>query len=82
MSFKRKIKIEPNDYIELNLIISVNEDKLMAINKLNKYRNFENVEKAFEISKIRTEEEARYLRVKGKDIVLYQKILSYIFRGN
>lgn len=82
MSFKRKIKIEPNDYIELNLIISVNEDKLMAINKLNKYRNFENVEKAFEISKIRTEEEARYLRVKGKDIVLYQKILSYILKFN
>lgn len=55
---------------------------MIAVNKLNKYRNFENVKKAFEISKIRTEEESRYLRLKGKDIVLYQKLLSYIIRFN
>ena len=82
VALKRTIKIEPGEFVELNLIISVNEDKLLAINKLNKYRNFENVKKAFEISKIRTEEEARYLGIKGKDIILYQKMLSYIIKPN
>ena len=82
VALRRTIKIEAGETVELNLIISVNEDKLLAINKLNKYRNFENVKKAFEISKIRTEEEARYLRIKGKDIILYQKMLSYIIKSN
>ena len=82
VALRRKIKIMPGDNVELNLIISVNEDKLKTMHKLNKYKNFENTKKAFEISKIRTEEEARYLRISGKDIVTYQKILSYILNFN
>lgn len=82
VALKRKIKIMPGDNVELNLIISINEDKIKTIHKLNKYKNFENTKKAFEISKIRTEEEARYLRISGKDIVVYQKILSYVLGFN
>ena len=82
VALKRTVKIKSKDSVEINLIISVNEDKLTAVNKLNKYRNFENVKRAFEISRIRIEEEARYLRLKGKDIVVYQKILSYVLRSN
>ncbi len=82
IAFKKTVKIEANEAVELNLVLSVSEDKLEAIHKLNKYKSFENVKKAFEISKIRTEEEARYLRVTGKDIMLYQKMLSYILKLN
>lgn len=82
IAFKRTVKIEASDTVELNFIISVCEDKLEAIQKFNQYRSFENVKKAFEISKIRTQEEARYLRIKGKDILLYQKLLSYILVFN
>ena len=82
VALKKIVKVNAGETIELNLIISVNEDKLLAVNKLNKYRNFENVKKAFEISKIRTEEESRYLRLRGKDIVLYQKLLSYVIKFN
>ena len=82
VALRKTIKVKSKDFVELNLIISVNEDKNIAVNKLDKYRNFENVKKVFDISKIRTEEEARYLGLKGKDIVLYQKMLSYILRFN
>ncbi len=82
VALKRTIILAPKETVEMNLVISVNEDKLLAINKLNKYKNFENVKKAFEISKIRTEEEGRYLRIRGEDIVLYQKMLSYIIMPN
>ena len=74
--------MEPKETVELNLIISINEDKLLAVNRLNKYKNFENVKKAFDISKIRIEEETRYLGLKGNDIILYQKILSYLLKHN
>ena len=82
VAMKQIIKIKPLEETELNFVISVGEDKLEIVNKLNKYKNFENVEKAFKISKVRAEEEARYLRIKGKDISNYQKILAYLFNIN
>ena len=82
VAIKKTIKIEPGKEIELNFIISIGEEKLEVVNKLKKYKNFENVEKAFKISKIRTEEEARYLRIKSEDIIIYQKLLSYILNIN
>ena len=82
VAMKQTIKIKPLEETELNFVISVGEDKLEIVNKLNKYKNFENVEKAFKISKVRAEEEARYLRIKGKDISNYQKILAYLFNVN
>ena len=82
VSFRRTIKIEKQDKIELNLVISVSEDKQEAIEKLDKYKSFENVKKAFEISKIRNEENSRYLQVTGKEMQLYQKILSYVINLN
>ena len=82
VALKRTVNIKAGNSVDFNLVISVNEEKEVAINKLNKYRNSESVNKAFEISKIRTEEEARYLSLKGKDIILYQKLLSYIIKFN
>ena len=78
LSFRRTIKIEKQGQVEINLIISVSEKKEEAIEKLNIYKSFENVKRTFEISKIRNEENARYLQVTGKQMQLYQKIMSYI----
>ena len=64
VALKREVKIKAGNTIELNLILSISEEKTVAIDKLYEYRNFENVKKAFEISKIKTEEESRYLRLK------------------
>ena len=77
LSFRRTIKIEKQETVELNLIISVSETKEEAIKKLDEYKSFENVKRTFEISKIRNEENARYLEITGKEMSLYQKILSY-----
>ena len=78
LALRRKKKVLANESITLNLVISVSEDEKEAIKKLDKYKSFENVEKAFEISKIRSEEAARYLQITGKEMLLYQKILSYM----
>ena len=82
VAFRRTIKIEKLEKVELNLIISISEDKNIAIEQLDKYKSFETVKRTFEISKIRNEENARYLNDTGKDILLYQKILSYIISLN
>ena len=82
VSFRRTIKVQEREKVELNLIISVSESKEIAIEGLNKYKSFENVKRAFEISKIRNEENSRYLQVTGKEMQLYQKILSYLISLN
>ena len=79
---RKTIKIEPGEKRTVNLIISVNPDRNLAIENLNKYKNIENVKRAFEISKAKLEAESRYLEVKAKDINLYQKILGYLIFDN
>ena len=54
----------------------------MVKENLKKYESSENVKTAFELSKARVEAESRYLRIKGRDIEIYQKMLSYIIFNN
>ena len=82
LSFRRTLKVGRQEKVELNLVISVSENKEEAIEKLNNYKSFEKVKRTFEISKIRNEENARYLQVTGKEMQLYQKILSYLLNLN
>ncbi len=82
VSLKRTIKLKPNEKITLNLIITVSEEKEQVEENIKKYINTENIKRAFELSKVRVEEEARYLGIRGKDIENYQKILSYLIVQN
>ncbi len=82
VALKRTIKIKPGESITLNLIITVSEEKEKIEENIQKYINSENIKRAFELSKVRVEEEARYLGIKGKDIENYQKILSYLIVQN
>ena len=77
LSFRRTLKIGKQEKIELNLVISISEKREEAIEKLDNYKSFEHVKRTFEISKIRNEENSRYLQVTGKEMLVYQKMLSY-----
>ena len=82
VAMKKTVKIYPKEKIVLDFIISVNDDRDMAYENIKKYNNSESVRRAFEISKAKVDAENRYLGVKGKEIILYQKILSYIIFEN
>ena len=79
---KKTIKIYPKEKISLNFVLSVSEDRDLALVNLEKYLSSENVRRAFEISKAKADAENRYLGIKGKEIVLYQKILGYLIYDN
>ncbi len=78
VAMKRTIKIKKQEKVVIDFILSVEEEKEQAIQNLEKYSSFENVKNEFELSKARVEAETRYLNIKGKDIEMYQKMLSYI----
>ena len=82
VSMKKTIKIEPEQSITIDFIISIDNKKETAIKNLEKYIGVENIGRIFELSKARVEAESRYLGVKGKDIELYQKMLTYIIFDN
>ena len=82
VALKRTIKVKANDKTVIDLIISVGENEREVQSNIKKYKSKENVKLAFELSKARVEEESRYLRVKGKDIEEYQKLMAYIVFKN
>ena len=82
VSMQRTIKLMPGEISYVDLIISVENNKKLAIENLKKYVGTQNVKRTFELSKARVEAESRYLGIKGKDIEIYQKMLSYIIFDN
>ena len=82
LALRRTMKIKPGEKITINLLIAISETKEKIEENISKYKNQEHIERAFEISKVRVEEETRYLGIKGKEIEKYQKILSYILFQN
>ena len=82
VALKRTIKIKPQEEINVDFILSVGEEEEKVKENLKKYKSPENVKMQFELEKARVEAESRYLRIKGKEIAIYQKILSYIIFDN
>jgi len=82
LAIKNIIRLKPNEKASLNLILSVNEDENEAFENLKKYQVYENSERVFELSRAKIEAESRYLQIKGKDIEIYQKMLSYMLFDN
>ena len=82
VALKRTVKVKPKEKIVVDLVISVGEEKEKVKENIRKYQSIENVKTEFELSRARVEAESRYLRIKGKEIAIYQKMLSYIIFDN
>ena len=81
-AIKKTIRILSGEKKKVNLIFSVGTNREETVSKLDKYKNFENVERSFAISKAKAEAENRYLEIKSKDFEIYQKILGYLLFYN
>lgn len=82
LALRRTITIKPEEKVELNLLISANENKEEAIQNVKEYMQEEKIKKSIELSIAKAETEARYLRLKSKQIETYQKLLSYLLFEN
>ena len=82
IAFRRTIKIPENGKVSLNFIITISEDKQEVLDNLDYYLNEENIEREYELSRVRVEEESKYLRVTSKNLKNYQRMLPYIIFQN
>ena len=81
VAMKNTIKIEPGQKAYVDLTLSVGYDRQEVLDTLEKYQ-YENINRTFNISRAKCEAESRYLRIKGKEIEVYQKILGYLLFDN
>ena len=82
VAMKRTFSIKPSEKKVFDLIITVSESRDECIKIINEYLNEEKIKRSFELSRARVEAENRYLGIKGKEIEVYQKMLSYILMQN
>lgn len=82
IALKRTLKVKPGEETNIDFILSVGEEKEKVKENIQKYQSSQNVKTEFELSKAKVEAESRYLRIKGKEIAIYQKMLSYIIFDN
>ena len=82
IALKRTVKVMPGEEVILDFIIAIGKDKDKIIENINKYKSKENTKNEIQLSKARIEAESRYLRIKGNEIEIYQKMLSYIIFDN
>ena len=79
---RKTIKIAKNDKININLLISVNENKEEAIKNLEQMKNLDEILKIFDVGKARIEEEMKYLQIDSRQSAEYQELLNYILEEN
>ncbi len=82
VALRRTVKIKAKEKKIVNLIISINDHEAILKEEIEKLKNIENIEKEFELARARVDVESRYLRIKGEEIKLYQKMLSLIIFNN
>lgn len=82
VALKRTLKVKPQEDAIIDFILAVNENEKQVLQNIRKYQSIEKVRKEFELSKARVEAESRYLSMKGNDIAIYQKMLSYLVFDN
>ncbi len=82
IAMRRIVNIKPNETKKLYLISSADSDKEVAISNLEEYKNIQNLDRIFELSRVQTEAENKYLGLKGKNIEVFQKMLKFLLLPN
>ena len=76
IAMRHFVKIESHKKESLYLLTSANNNEKDAIKNIKEYTNTEKLKKVFELSKVQTEAENRYMRIDNKNINIYQKMIQ------
>ncbi len=81
IAMKRTIKINPKEIANVNLLISVSNNREEAIENLENVKSEEEIIRILNIAKARVEEESKYLQIDGNKIDIYVRFLKYILNS-
>ncbi len=80
IAMKRTIKIAPKEIANINLLISVSNNREEALENLENVKSEEEIIRILNIAKARVEEESKYLQIDGNKIDIYVRFLKYILK--
>lgn len=78
MSIRGRVKIEPQESAVFAYVTGYAKDKNEALEISKKYREINNINRAFELSYIRNYMERKYLSIKPEDMEYFDKMISHI----
>ena len=82
VAFKKSVILDSNGEEELALIIGVSHDKNRAIDNVKKYSTFDSITRAEKLSKAQIEAKIQYMGTTGKEVNLYERMLSCLLSKN
>ena len=82
LALKNTFKLKPHTNAEFCLVLSCNENRNECIENLKTIKNKEEINKIFELSKIRAEEELKYLRLSSDQLMTSMKFIDFIYDKN
>ena len=82
LALKNTFKLKSNTEVEFSLIISCSEDRNECVENLKSVKSKEEINKIFDLSKIRAEEELKYLRLDSDQLLNSMKIIDFIYDRN
>ena len=81
VAFKKNIEIQCNNELNISLIIAVSNERREAIENAKNIFNIDCIKRAMKLSKVQTEANIQYMEMKGSDVNLYERILSYMLNN-
>lgn len=82
MSHQIHFKLEAGKTNEISFVSAISENEEVLMSLIDKYNTLETIEAAFQLAKIRSQMETRYLNLEANEIDLYQDMLSdLLFNG-
>lgn len=82
MSHQVYFKLEAGKTNEISFVSAISENEEVLMSLIDKYNTLETIEAAFQLAKIRSQMETRYLNLEANEIELYQDMLSdLLFNG-
>ncbi len=82
IAMRTTLEINPNETKKIYLISSSSYEESKADEGLVEYMNIEKLERVFELARVQTEAEARYMKIGKEEITAYQKMLKFILEPN
>ncbi|MBR2703988.1 MAG: hypothetical protein IKE91_00780 [Clostridia bacterium] len=81
IALKKIIELNNDDEIDINLIMSISNNKNDAIDSVKKYTNIDSINRSIKLSKAQTEANIQYMEMTGKDVNLFERILSQMLNN-
>lgn len=78
MSIRRIIKIKAGSHGEISFVTGCGASKEKMKELMVKYREISSIQRAYELSIIRSQVEEAYLNLENQDVINYEKLISHI----